>query len=78
MWAELRIDTVMTRVVRVVRPETDLKLVMELMTVNRIRHIPVMEGEKLAGIISIGDVVKSRLEHTEIENDHMRSYINGF
>lgn len=76
-WFKLRVQAVMTRAIQTVSPETDLKIVMELMTENRIRHVLVMEDQKLAGIVSIGDVVKIRLQHTEHENEHMRNYIHG-
>ena len=46
-----------------------------LMTNNRVRHVPVLEGGKLAGIVSIGDVVKTRLEELEAEQKQLQSYI---
>jgi signal-transduction protein with cAMP-binding, CBS, and nucleotidyltransferase domain len=45
------------------------------MTSNRIRHLPVLEGGKRAGIITIGDVVKSRLEETTLQVDSLREYV---
>jgi len=50
---------------------------MALMTDRRIRHIPVVEGGALAGIISIGDVVKNRLDEVESEATSMREFIAG-
>jgi len=50
---------------------------MALMTDRRIRHIPVVEGGVLAGIISIGDVVKNRLDEVESEATSMREFIAG-
>ena len=44
------------------------------MTDRRIRHMPVTEGERLVGIISIGDVVKHRLDELELEANIMRDY----
>ena len=76
-WFKLRVHAVMTRAIQTVSPEVDLKIVMELMTENHIRHILVMEDQKLVGIVSIGDVVKARLQHTEHENEYMRNYIHG-
>ncbi len=52
--------------------ETEL---MALMTSHRIRHLPVVEGGKLAGMISIGDIVKFRIEAIEREAEEMKSYI---
>ena len=52
-----------------------LEDVMELMTERRIRHVPVIEQGRLAGIVSIGDVVKRRIADTEFEAESMRAYI---
>ncbi|MCT4656565.1 MAG: CBS domain-containing protein [Cohaesibacter sp.] len=49
--------------------------VMEKMTGGRFRHMPVLEGDKLIGLISIGDVVKHRIQQTEQEAADMRAYI---
>ena len=76
-WFKLRVHAVMTRTIQTVSPEADLKIVMELMTENRTRHVLVMEDQKFVGIVSIGDVVKARLHHTEHENEYMRNYIRG-
>jgi CBS domain-containing protein len=48
---------------------------MGIMTNNRIRHLPIMNGERLEGIISIGDIVKAQLEETEFENRYLKDYI---
>jgi CBS domain-containing protein len=48
---------------------------MELMTKQKFRHVPVVEGGRLAGIISIGDVVKLRLEEVEAEAQAIKEYI---
>jgi CBS domain-containing protein len=53
-------------------PDTPVRQVMARMTRHRVRHVPVVEGGALAGIVSIGDVVKSRLEELELEKDVMR------
>lgn len=46
-----------------------------LMTENRVRHVPVLEDGRLVGIVSIGDVVKSRIEELQAEHAQLRSYI---
>jgi CBS domain-containing protein len=46
-----------------------------LMTKNRVRHVPVLENGKLAGIVSIGDVVKTRIDELEAEHAQLQSYI---
>lgn len=48
---------------------------MDIMTVNKIRHIPIIEGENLIGIISIGDVVKRLIEKFNLENDYLKSWL---
>ena len=45
------------------------------MTRNRVRHIPVLENGQLAGIVSIGDVVKTRMEELEAEQEQLQAYI---
>jgi CBS domain-containing protein len=50
---------------------------MGIMTKNRIRHLPIIEGEQLVGIVSIGDVVNAHVEETEFENRMLRDYIHG-
>jgi CBS domain-containing protein len=49
--------------------------VMEIMTRGKFRHVPVVENDKLAGIVSIGDIVKHRLAEVEAETNAMREYI---
>jgi CBS domain-containing protein len=65
----------MTRQVVTCRPDDGLKNVMRKMTQHRVRHLPVTESGELAGIISIGDVVKNRLDDMEMEANVLRDYI---
>jgi CBS domain-containing protein len=67
-----RVAEVMTREVATCAPEDDVGQVMAEMTRRRVRHLPVVEGGGLVGIVSIGDVVKSRLEETEGETATLR------
>jgi CBS domain-containing protein len=46
-----------------------------LMTERRVRHVPVMENGRLAGIVSIGDVVKTRMEELEAQQEQLQAYI---
>ena len=55
--------------------ETSINDIMELMTQQKFRHIPVVEGGQLSGIVSIGDVVKLRLEEVEAETQAIKEYI---
>ncbi|SCB56594.1 CBS domain-containing protein [Rhizobium aethiopicum] len=57
--------------------ETTVNELMELMTSRRFRHVPVESNGKLAGIISIGDVVKSRIAAVEREAEEIKAYIAG-
>lgn len=64
--------------VRTCRPEDSVQELMETMTQHRVRHLPVLDGEdRLAGIVSIGDVVKRRLDELQFERDAMVEYVAG-
>ena len=54
-----------------------LQNAMKIFTEKRIRHLPIMEGGKLAGIVSIGDAVKALLDAVELENKYLKEYIMG-
>lgn len=73
----MRVADVMTRAVRTCSADDSIAHVMAEMTRGRMRHLPVVEGGKLAGIVSIGDVVKNRLEEVELEANVLRDYIAG-
>ena len=75
-WPSLVRD-VMKRDLIVGVPDDGLDYVMGIMTKNRIRHLPIMDGKKLAGIISIGDVINAHLKETEFENRMLKDYIHG-
>ena len=69
------VTAIFTAEVRTVTPETPLEDVMRLMTELRVRHAPVVVDGALAGIVSIGDVVKNRIDELETERAHLTSYI---
>ncbi len=69
------VSELMTSNVITCSPTDTIDEVMSLMTARRIRHLPVMEGDILVGFISIGDVVKIRMEEVEREAAAMRDYI---
>ncbi len=69
---EMRVIDLMTSPVKTCTLEANIKDVMAVMTRSRIRHLPVVETGALIGIISIGDVVKNRLEEVELEADVLR------
>jgi CBS domain-containing protein len=63
--------------VTTVSPDESVNRVMNLMTRHRVRHMPVLRGGNLAGIVSIGDVVKYRLEELELETNVLRDVYNA-
>lgn len=66
---------IMTTRVRTCAPHDSEAELMQVMTESRIRHLPVVADGQLAGMISIGDVVKFRIESMQLEADHMKTYI---
>jgi len=75
--SEITVSKHMTRRMIVGAPGDDINEIMGLMTDERIRHLPVMDEEKLAGIISIGDVVKAQFGQLSIENHYLKHYIQS-
>ncbi len=69
------VSQVMTRKVVTCTLDETLHSIMERMTAGKFRHVPVIDQGRLAGIISIGDVVKHRIEEMEQESDALKSYI---
>ncbi|MDG1265147.1 MAG: CBS domain-containing protein [Ilumatobacter sp.] len=74
---ERKIATCMSSEVFTCGPSDSIDALMSMMTERRIRHLPVIDGNRLAGMISIGDVVKYRLGELERENDQLHDYIQG-
>jgi len=68
----MTVSDLMTRQVRTCSADDDLGHVSRIMTQNRIRHLPVMDGPKLVGMISLGDVVKIRLDEMSLEANVLR------
>jgi CBS domain-containing protein len=73
----LAVAEVMTRPVVTCDPTDSVEQLMAEMTNRRIRHFPVVQGGRLCGIVSIGDVVKNRLDEVEYEARSLRSFIAG-
>ena len=71
------VTAIYTAEVRTVTPETPLEEVMRLMTEHRVRHAPVVVDGSLRGIVSIGDVVKIRIDELETERTALTDYITG-
>jgi CBS domain-containing protein len=73
-----RVRDLMTSEVLVCNETDTLDSLMHTMTAKRIRHLPVVDGEdKLTGIVTIGDVVKTRLDEASMEVDSLRHYVMG-
>ncbi|WP_370331911.1 CBS domain-containing protein [Mycolicibacterium hippocampi] len=69
------VSDIMTTLVATCSPEDSVDSLSVLMTTNRVRHVPVVVEGRLAGIVSIGDVVKTRMEELEREQQQLQAYI---
>ncbi|MGA7805743.1 CBS domain-containing protein [Bradyrhizobium sp.] len=69
------VSEVMTRKVVNCRRSDTVGAIMEMMTMGKFRHLPVIEGDRVVGLISIGDIVKWRVQEYESEQEAMRQYI---
>lgn len=73
----LSVAQYMTRDLMTGTPENSVEHIMGIMTEHRIRHLPVLDGDELVGIISIGDVVKAQHHQILVENHYLKSYIQS-
>ena len=71
------VDRFMETEVIVGLAEDDVNYIAGLMTINKVRHIPVIEGEDLVGLVSVGDVVKAHMTDIQVENRYLKIYISG-
>jgi len=71
------VSAIMTADVHTCEGDQPVTSLMAVMTDQRVRHVPVVKDGKLAGIVSIGDVVKSRMSELEFERDQLDSYVHG-
>jgi CBS domain-containing protein len=74
---DMTVGQVMTRSVETCAPADTVASLMERMTEGKFRHLPVVEKGRLAGLVSIGDVVKQRVEEIEHESEALRDYIRS-
>jgi CBS domain-containing protein len=70
------VGAIMTADVETCAPESELDTLMKTMTEHRVRHVPVVRQGRLVGIISIGDVVKHKIDQLEFERDQLDSYVH--
>ena len=73
----VHVADVMTIDVTIGSPSDSVEDTMGVMTEQRIRHLPVIEGGRLVGIVSIGDIVKAHHDNLTMENHYLKTYING-
>ncbi|MCP4338345.1 MAG: CBS domain-containing protein [Desulfobulbaceae bacterium] len=71
----LTVEKIMTSNLIVGTPDDSIDYILAVMTENRVRHIPILEGKELKGLVSIGDVVKSQLKEKDVENKYLKDYI---
>ena len=71
------VGEIMNAVAVTCRPDDPVDDLAALMTNNRVRHVPVLDDGRLVGIVSIGDVVKNRMEELQAERQQLRAYITG-
>ena len=71
------VGEIMSAVAVTCRPEDPVDDLAALMTNNRVRHVPVLDDGHLVGIVSIGDVVKNRMEELQSERQQLQDYITG-
>jgi CBS domain-containing protein len=74
---DTEVGEIMTTDLITSRPDDDLDRIAAMMTERRVRHLPVMDGDRLTGLVSIGDVVKSRIEQLEQDRGALEHYIAG-
>jgi len=74
---DVRVSAIMTSEVHTCTPDDLIDNLMRLMTDRRIRHVPVVVDGNLAGLVSIGDVVKSRIGELEFEREQLSNYISS-
>jgi CBS domain-containing protein len=74
---QTRVAEIMTPDPVCIRPDQSLEECMALMTARRIRHLPVLERDRLVGLISIGDVVKAKISHQQFMIQQLENYISG-
>ena len=71
----LKVESIMTTNLIIGTEDDSVDYILAIMTENRIRHIPIMDGRDLKGMVSIGDVVKALLKEKDVENRYLKDYI---
>lgn len=71
----MTVESIMTTDLIVGTEDDHVDYILAVMTENRIRHVPIMDGNQLKGMVSIGDVVKALLKEKDVENRYLKDYI---
>lgn len=77
-WQRVRIGDVMSTDVFTGEIDETLEQVMTRMTNKRIRHMPILDGDKLAGMLSMGDIINAALERSSFQNELLKRYITNW
>ena len=72
-----KVSEIMSTSLTTVKADTTLERCMEIMTEKRIRHLPVLDGDRVVGVVSIGDIVKYMVQEKEFVIKNLQSYIAG-
>ena len=72
-----KVKDIMTKNIIIGALDDELDNIEVIMTENRVRHLPIIEEQKLAGIVSMGDIVKAQLKNIHVENRYLKDYIVG-
>ena len=74
---EYTVSDIMTTDLIIGLLDDDINYIAGIMTQNRVRHVPILEKDKLVGLVSIGDVIKAQMKYMQIENRYLKLYIDG-
>lgn len=77
-WAGVEVGNAMTTEVITAKLSDSADYAMDMMTKHRIRHLPIMDGNKLVGVLSIGDIVKANLSETKFQNQLLKNFIRNW
>lgn len=73
----IKVNEVMVSDLIIATPDDDIDYIQNIMTENRVRHIPILEDGTLVGLVSIGDIVKALMSEKHVENRYLKDYIEG-
>ena len=77
-WEDISVSDVMTTEVITANPEDSLEQVMSVMTQHHIRHIPVMDNNKIVGLLALGDIINALLDKSLFQNELLKRYIKDW